>query len=77
MGKDAEKQYGDPESMDRGQLVAKLDELGIPVDAGANEDLLRATLRRAPELVAEREAREAVASVGTTQPPAEPESDKK
>jgi hypothetical protein len=69
--------YGDPESMDRGQLVAKLDELGIPYDLGANEDLLRATLRQAPQLVAEAKAREEAAHVGTTQPPAESESDKK
>jgi hypothetical protein len=66
-----ETKYGDPEKLDRAGLVAKLDELGVPYDASANDDLLRATLRRAPELVAEAEAREDAARVGTTQPPAE------
>jgi hypothetical protein len=69
-----EDQYGDPESMDRAQLVAKLDDLGIVYDASANEDRLRATLRRAPELVAEGKAREEAESVGTAQPPAQPDT---
>lgn len=72
-----EDRYGDPEKLDRGQLVAKLDELGIVYDASANEDRLRATLRRAPELVAEGEAREEVERVGTVQPPPPPSDDDK
>jgi hypothetical protein len=52
------KPSGDPEKMDRGKLVAELDRLQIPIDAGASEDALRAALRRAPETIAERETRE-------------------
>ena len=57
---DVSKSYDIPdheaiEGMDRGELVAKLDELEIPIDGSAADDALRATLRRAPELVAERD----------------------
>jgi hypothetical protein len=62
MAKTDETPYGDPEELDRGQLLAKLEELGIPVDASVSDDSLRSALRQAPQLVAEREAREDAAA---------------
>jgi hypothetical protein len=72
----ADQPYGDPESMDRGQLTAKLDELGVPFDASASDDRLRSSLREAPKLVAERGARLEAEGAGTAQPPAPSEADK-
>jgi hypothetical protein len=63
------KPSGDPEKMDRGKLVAELDRLQIPIDAGASEDALRASLRQAPQLIAEREAREAALNAQQPQQP--------
>jgi hypothetical protein len=44
------------EKLDRYEALRKLSELGIAVDESAHTDAIRATLRRAPELIAEREA---------------------
>lgn len=61
MAKTDEHPYGDPEQMDRAALLAKLEELQIPVDPTVPDGSLRSALAQAPQLVAEREAREQAA----------------